>query len=35
RHIPRRLIVPDPRLRDWLLTTKSPANLRAEGFPVE
>jgi len=35
RLIHRRRIVPDPRLRDWLLTTKSPANLRAEGFPVE
>ncbi|NJE67637.1 FkbM family methyltransferase [Brevibacterium sp. LS14] len=35
RLIHRRRIVPDPRLRDWLLTTKSPADLRAEGFPVE
>lgn len=35
RLIHRRRIVPDPRFRDWLLTTKSPADLRAEGFPVE
>ncbi len=35
RLIHRRRIVPDPRFRDWPLTTKSPADLRAEGFPVE
>ncbi|RBP67052.1 FkbM family methyltransferase [Brevibacterium sanguinis] len=31
----RERIVPDPDLRDWLLTTKSPEELRAEGYPVD
>ncbi len=28
-------IVPDPELRDWLFTTKSPDELRAAGYPVD
>ena len=31
----RARIVPDPHLRDWLLTTRTPEELDAEGYPVE
>lgn len=31
----RTTIRPDPRLRDWLFTLKSPQQLRAAGYPVD
>ena len=31
----RKTIRPDPRLRDWLFTLKSPDQMRAAGYPVD
>ncbi|WP_181275083.1 FkbM family methyltransferase [Brevibacterium oceani] len=35
RLLARKAIRPDPRLRDWLFTLKSPEQMRAAGYPVD
>ncbi|WP_210603618.1 FkbM family methyltransferase [Brevibacterium oceani] len=35
RLLARKAIRPDPQLRDWLFTLKSPAEMQAAGYPVD